>query len=121
MRVFLIFISMLFVTANILLAEEQVTDSISPEEPTPSKLVLNGKFARSDNWMVVTANPLASEAGAKILQNGGTAADAMVAVQAMLGLVEPQSSGLGGGGFLVWFDAKTKEITTLDGRETAPS
>ena len=59
--------------------------------------------------MVVTANPLASEAGAKILQNGGTAADAMVAVQAMLGLVEPQSSGLGGGAFLVWFDAKTKE------------
>ena len=121
MRVFLIFISMLFVTANILLAEEQVTDAISPEEPTPSKLALNGKFARSDNWMVVTANPLASEAGAKILQNGGTAADAMVAVQAMLGLVEPQSSGLGGGAFLVWFDAKTKEITTLDGRETAPS
>ena len=71
--------------------------------------------------MVVTANPLASEVGAKILQNGGTAADAMVAVQAMLGLVEPQSSGLGGGAFLVWFDAKTKEITTLDGRETAPS
>ena len=121
MRVFLIFISMLFVTANILLAEEQVTDSISPEGTTLLISEINRKSAKSDKWMVVTANPLASEAGAKILQNGGTAADAMVAVQAMLGLVEPQSSGLGGGAFLVWFDAKTKEITTLDGRETAPS
>ena len=93
MRVFLIFISMLFVTANILLAEEQVTDSISPEGTTLLISEINRKSAKSDKWMVVTANPLASEAGAKILQNGGTAADAMVAVQAMLGLVEPQSSG----------------------------
>ena len=121
MRVFLIFISMLFVTANILLAEEQITDSISPEGTISLISEINRKSAKSDKWMVVTANPLASEAGAKILQNGGTAADAMVAVQAILGLVEPQSSGLGGGAFLVWFDAKTKEITTLDGRETAPS
>ena len=70
--------------------------------------------------MVAAANPLAVEAGARILRAGGTAADAMVAVQAVLGLVEPQSSGLGGGAFLVWYDGATGELTTLDGRETAP-
>ena len=70
--------------------------------------------------MVVTANPLATAAGAKVLQQGGTAADAMVAVQTVLGLVEPQSSGLGGGAFLVWYDAGTGDITTYDAREKAP-
>jgi len=71
--------------------------------------------------MVVTANPLATEAGAKILKLGGTAADAMVAVQTVLGLVEPQSSGLGGGAFIVYYDAKTGKTTTIDAREKAPS
>ena len=70
--------------------------------------------------MVVAANPLAVEAGSAVLAAGGTAADAMVAVQAVLGLVEPQSSGLGGGAFLVWYDAESGALTTLDGRETAP-
>jgi len=70
--------------------------------------------------MVAAANPLAVEAGAEILAQGGSAADAMVAVQTVLGLVEPQSSGLGGGAFLLWYDAGTGELTTLDGRETAP-
>ena len=55
----------------------------------------------AQNWMVAAANPLAVEAGARVLQSGGSAADAMVAVQAVLGLVEPQSSGLGGGGYLL--------------------
>jgi gamma-glutamyltranspeptidase/glutathione hydrolase len=79
-----------------------------------------GRPVSADDWMISAANPLAVEAGAKVLAKGGTAADAMVVVQAMLGLVEPQSSGLGGGAFLVWHDAATGEITTLDGRETAP-
>jgi len=71
--------------------------------------------------MVVTANPLATEAGAHILKLGGTAADAMVAVQTVLGLVEPQSSGLGGGAFIVYYDAKTGTTTTIDAREKAPA
>lgn len=71
--------------------------------------------------MVVTANPLASAAGARVLRSGGTAADAMVAVQAVLGLVEPQSSGLGGGAFVVYYDAKSGETTTFDAREKAPA
>ncbi len=79
-----------------------------------------GQSTTAQNWMISAANPLAVQAGADVLRNGGTAADAMVAVQAVLGLVEPQSSGLGGGAFLVWYDAATGAVTTLDGRETAP-
>jgi gamma-glutamyltranspeptidase / glutathione hydrolase len=71
--------------------------------------------------MVVTANPLATEAGEHILKIGGTAADAMIAVQTVLGLVEPQSSGLGGGAFVVYYDAATGHTITIDAREKAPS
>lgn len=71
--------------------------------------------------MVVTANPLATAAGERILRAGGTAADAMIAVQAVLGLVEPQSSGIGGGAFIVYYDAWRNKTTTIDAREKAPS
>ena len=70
--------------------------------------------------MVAAANPLAVAAGVKVLRKGGSAVDAAVAVQAVLGLVEPQSSGLGGGAFMVYYDAKTHTVTAYDGRETAP-
>jgi len=70
---------------------------------------------------VATANPLATEAGLAVLRRGGSAVDAAVAVQAVLGLVEPQSSGLGGGAFMMLLDAATGEVTAYDGRETAPS
>jgi len=69
---------------------------------------------------VAAANPIAVEAGLEILRSGGSAVDAAVAVQAALGLVEPQSSGLGGGAFLMYYDAQTKRITAYDGREAAP-
>ena len=71
--------------------------------------------------MVAAANPLAVEAGVKVLRQGGSAIDAAVAIQAVLGLVEPQSSGLGGGAFLVYYDAKTRQATGYDGREIAPA
>jgi gamma-glutamyltranspeptidase/glutathione hydrolase len=70
--------------------------------------------------MVAAANPMAVEAGLKVLRAGGTAVDAAVAVQATLGLVEPQSSGLGGGSFMTYYDAKTRKVTAYNGRETAP-
>ena len=70
---------------------------------------------------VTAANPIAVEAGLEVLRAGGGAADAAVAVQAALGLVEPQSSGLGGGAFLLYYDAQTGTITAFDGRETAPA
>jgi gamma-glutamyltranspeptidase/glutathione hydrolase len=71
--------------------------------------------------MVVAANPLAVEAGLGVLRRGGSAVDAAVAVQAVLGLVEPQSSGLGGGAFMVYYNAKTGAVMAYDGREIAPA
>jgi len=70
--------------------------------------------------MVATANPHATDAAAEMLAQGGSAVDAMIAAQAVLGLVEPQSSGLGGGAFLLHWDAKDRSVTAWDGRETAP-
>lgn len=80
----------------------------------------DGGRAVGHHRMVVAAHPLAAEAGAAILAEGGSAVDAMVAVQAVLGLVEPQSSGLGGGAFVIYWDAATRALTTYDARETAP-
>lgn len=79
------------------------------------------KAAVASRHMVATAHPLATEAGLEILRAGGSAADAAIAVQLVLGLVEPQSSGLGGGAFLVHWAAQSRELTTFDGRETAPA
>src|SRR3954454_14244811 len=77
--------------------------------------------AASRGAMVVAANPMAVEAGLKVLRAGGSAVDAAVAVQATLGLVEPQSSGLGGGSFMTFYEAATKSVTAYNGRETAPA
>jgi gamma-glutamyltranspeptidase/glutathione hydrolase len=71
--------------------------------------------------MVAAANPMAVEAGLKVLREGGSAVDAAVAVQAVLGLVEPQSSGLGGGAFMTYYDARARSVTAYDGREMAPA
>lgn len=71
--------------------------------------------------MVVAANPLATQAGLAMLESGGSAIDAAIATQLMLGLVEPQSSGIGGGLFLLHWSDQQQELTTIDGRETAPS
>ncbi len=95
-------------------------EALSPEVATSLAAKAKGEPILAKDWMVAVANPHAATAGARVLKEGGTAADAMVAVQAVLGLVEPQSSGMGGGAFLVWFDAISGELTTLDGRETAP-
>jgi len=73
------------------------------------------------HWMVGAANPHAVEAGYRILQRGGNAVDAAIAVQLVLGLVEPQSSGLGGGAFLLLHDGKGNRLIAYDGRETAPA
>ena len=70
---------------------------------------------------MVTANPLATQAACEVLRDGGTAADALVTAQAVLGLVEPQSSGIGGGGFLLYYDAASGSVQAYDGREVAPA
>ncbi len=93
-----------------------------PAAPEPASGYKTGKkVITAKSYMVVTANPLASRAGCDVLKAGGTAADAAVAVQAVLGLVEPQSSGLGGGAFMLYYDAKAKVVDSYDGRETAPA
>jgi gamma-glutamyltranspeptidase / glutathione hydrolase len=71
--------------------------------------------------MVAAAHPQAVEAGLEVLRRGGSALDAAIAVQMMLGVVEPHASGIGGGGFLLHYDAATKAIVAYDGRETAPA
>ncbi len=71
--------------------------------------------------MVAVANPMAADAGLKVLKAGGTAVDAAVAIQAVLGLVEPQSSGPLGGAFMTFYDAKTHVVTSYMGREKAPA
>lgn len=96
---------------------QQASDTVAPEIASG---VEEKELVSASKQMVVAANPLAAQAGLDVLRQGGSAADALVAVQTVLGLVEPQSSGLGGGAFLVWYDAQTGEITTFDGRETAP-
>lgn len=95
----------------------QAADSVAPEQ---SSGLETKQLVKANDWMVTAANPLATQAGADVLARGGNAIDAMVTVQLMLGLVEPQSSGIGGGAFLVYFDGKDKQLKTYDGRETAP-
>ncbi len=95
----------------------QTTDAITPEAASGFTAKTQ---VEAEQFMVAAANPLAVQAGYNVLKAGGSAVDAMVAVQTMLGLVEPQSSGLGGGAFMVYYDAETKKLTSFDGRETAP-
>ncbi|MNM60394.1 Gamma-glutamyltranspeptidase precursor [compost metagenome] len=77
------------------------------------------KTQHADKYMAAAANPLAAEAGREMLRRGGSAIDAAIAMQAVLTLVEPQSSGIGGGALIVLWDGKA--VRTYDGRETAPA
>src|SRR5438045_1345324 len=77
--------------------------------------------ATANDPFVIAANPLAAQAGLEVLERGGSAVDAAIAVQAMLSLVEPQSSGLGGGAFMTYYDAGSRQISVYDGREVAPA
>nr|WP_296773927.1 gamma-glutamyltransferase [Rhodococcus sp. (in: high G+C Gram-positive bacteria)] len=73
------------------------------------------------NYAVSTANPVSTKAACDVLRDGGTAADALIAAQTVLGLVEPQSSGIGGGAFLLYYDAASGDVQAYDGREVAPA
>lgn len=106
--------SMLF---GVSVCAQTATDAVNPELPAGAS---EKTLVTAEDWMVAAANPHAVNAGAQMLREGGNAIDAMVATQLVLGLVEPQSSGLGGGAFLVYWDAASQSLTTFDGRETAP-
>lgn len=87
----------------------------------PARAPDSGPAAGNEEAMVAAAHPLAVEAGLEVLRRGGDAVDAAVAVQAVLGLVEPQSSGIAGGAFMIRYDAQSGATTVYDGRETAPA
>ena len=90
-------------------------------EPEAATGLIAKETVVTDHAMVATANPYASKAGLNILKQGGSAVDAAIAVQLVLTLVEPQSSGIGGGAFMLHWDKSAQRLTTFDGRETAPA
>ncbi|HEX7011139.1 MAG TPA: gamma-glutamyltransferase [Steroidobacteraceae bacterium] len=92
----------------------------TPSRPTPATSAPASAASTSQAW-VAAANPYAVEAGLEVLAKGGGAVDAAIAVQTVLGLVEPQSSGIGGGAFMLYYDASTRRIMAFNGRETAPA
>ena len=88
-----------------------------PESADPGQAAIS---TAAGDAVVVTANPRASRAAVAVLKAGGSAVDALVSAQAVLAVVEPQSSGLAGGGFLLHWDARQQQLQVLDGREVAP-
>jgi len=117
---------MMHITSRILLAVWLAlafgagTDTRAYDRAEGSSGFTQKTLAKAKRHMVVAANPLAAEAGLAILRKGGSAVDAAIAVQMVLNVVEPQSSGLGGGAFLLTWDQATKTLLNIDGRETAP-
>ena len=104
---------------TIVVGSQQVGDPAFPEPASGYRLGLSAKT--SDQYMVVANTPLATKAGCDVLKAGGSAVDAAIAVQAVLGLVEPQSSTIAGSTFMLYYDANKKTLTAYDGRETAPA
>src|ERR1700679_2716472 len=97
-------IAILFSTALVILpANAQVTETVAKHH------------------MIAAANPHAAEAGLEMMRAGGSAVDAAIATQMVLGLVEPESSGVGGGAFMMVYDPKARHTTSFDGREMAPA
>ncbi|MGJ3262922.1 MAG: gamma-glutamyltransferase [Salinarimonas sp.] len=119
MRHATLFFSLVVALATPQLARAQ-TAELAPA-PEAATGVADRDLVRAERRMVVAANPIAAEAGLAILRAGGSAVDSMVTTQLVLNIVEPQSSGIGGGAFLVHWDADRSDLITLDGRETAPA
>ncbi len=93
-------------------------NDLNPEAATGS---VSKPLVTARHFMAASANPLATKAGHDVLADGGSAVDAAIAMQIVLNLVEPQSSGIGGGAFMLTFNARTKTLSSFDGRETAPA
>ena len=108
------FLLVLAVSAGTAATQAQV------EQPEAASGFAPRPAVTSKGFMAVTANAYATDAAAEILQLGGNALDAAIAAQWVLNLVEPQSSGIGGGGFLLHWDATRRQVSAWDGRETAP-
>jgi gamma-glutamyltranspeptidase / glutathione hydrolase len=107
--------------AAFLAASLAASAQLRPSQPEAPSGWTPKTLAHAKRYMVAAANPLAVDAGVKMLERGGNAIDAMIATQLVLNLVEPSSSGIGGGAFLLFWDAKAKAIRAYDGREVAPA
>ncbi len=100
---------------------QAATGSLARAAPEAASRFVERAPVFATRFLAVTANPHATRAAASILEAGGNAVDAAIAAQMVLGLVEPQSSGIGGGAFLLLFDARSGRVRAFDGRETAPA
>src|SRR5579862_6886208 len=105
----------------LLFAAPPAAAQVGVPPPEPASGWTAKTLVRAAHELVVAAHPLAAQAGADVLAAGGSAIDAAIATQLVLGLVEPQSSGLGGGAFALVWDAQHRRLTSFDARETAPS
>ncbi|MGD8220284.1 gamma-glutamyltransferase [Pseudomonas thivervalensis] len=116
-------VSLLAVTLTLIACKAPPSSTATPALPSPPEITsgyrTDVQTRYADKHMAAAANPLAAEAGREMLRRGGSAIDAAIAMQAVLTLVEPQSSGIGGGAFIVLWDGKA--VRTYDGRETAPA
>ena len=101
--------------------DPETATEIAQAAPEPSSDVATRTDVSAAQHMIVAAHPLAAEAGLQMLRLGGSAVDAAIAAELVLGLVEPQSSGLGGGAFMLLYDAAADKSVAYDGRETAPA
>ncbi len=111
----------LFQTACVAQTAKLEAPAREDREPEAATGVADNKLSSATEFMVSSANPYATWAGKRIIEQGGSAIDAAIAIQAMLTLVEPQSSGIGGGAFILYWDNQKQRLFTYDGRETAPA
>ncbi|APV49939.1 gamma-glutamyltransferase [Betaproteobacteria bacterium GR16-43] len=109
------------IAAALLAAPDASLAQLRPSQPEPPSGWTPKTLLHAKRHVVAAAHPLAVDAGVKMLEQGGSAVDAMVATQLVLSLVEPQASGLGGGAFFMYYDAPEKRVVAIDARETAPS
>jgi gamma-glutamyltranspeptidase/glutathione hydrolase len=114
-------LSTIFALGSLWTAESAPPAELPDSLIFPEIVAVEGKVLRTPDFSVASGHPLASDAGARILARGGTAADAALAVQAMLALVEPEGSGPGGGCFILYYEAATGKVTAIDGREELPA
>ncbi|WP_421868197.1 gamma-glutamyltransferase [Motiliproteus sp.] len=111
-----------WVSVSLLVLLSPLSQAASRADPEPATgLQSRVEAVAAERMLVVTAHPEATRIGYQVLRQGGSAADAAVAVQAALTMVEPQSSGIGGGAFLLHWDAAAQRLQAFDGRETAPA